>query len=469
MDVRVHCVREWMYLLCLLQYWYDASSVYTYGGPVRQESKRMLFIFYQINAMLNPYSIYIRMHEVMDNTPWLSYYQARTQPEQHIADYESHLHVIKGLEVLWNWLRNCYLVEAMAEWRHLQLYRGSLDRLPFPHSYEDQLPGNEGPFYRSRGIHPNEVELTSKNAPQVANAMLEALACHNHQQSEARDHQEYQQQQDNTESPMADFPSPTQVDWDESTDLEGLEGATVALQWPSSATTAPPPSSSATSVQAKKKISIEEYNHRNAAKQQLASTYLDRDENREDLDYEDFEPQDDPANIQIGYQTQTPVPQIADLPLLQDAASSASQLATTLVASNVTIPMPQGNTSPGTVLGITAHNVATAANRAPGFGRGLPVARALPMQVGTLLTSASPMQVTTLAASPHRTPGHMFAAEEALLWGATLPCSPWQEANLLNPPVVLMDNHMKMMDALHHLDSYGLQFICESAETLHRE
>ena len=32
-----------------------------------------------------------------------------------------------------------------------------------------------------------------------------------------------------------------------------------------------------------------------------------------------------------------------------------------------------------------------------------------------------------------------------------------------------MDNHIKMMDALHHLDSYGLQFICESAEALCRE
>ena len=147
--------------------------------------------------------------------------------------------------------------------------------------------------------------------------MLEALAHHNHQQSEARDHQEYQRQQDNTESPMADFPSPMPVDWDEPTDLEGLEGATVV----------PPPSSSATSVPAKKKISIEQYNHHKAAEQQLASAYLNRDENGEDLDYEDFKPQDDPANIQIGYRMPTPVPQIADLPPLQDASSSASQLA----------------------------------------------------------------------------------------------------------------------------------------------
>ena len=184
MDVRVHCVWEWTYLMRLLQYWYDSSSVHTYGGPVRQESKLMLFVFYRINAMLNPHSLYIRLHEVMDNTPWLSYYQAHTHLEQCIADYESHLHVIKGLELLWNWLRNRYLVEATAEWRHLQLHRGSLDRLPFPRSYEDERPGNKGPFYHSRGIRPNEIEPTPENAPQVANAMLEALAHHNCQQSE---------------------------------------------------------------------------------------------------------------------------------------------------------------------------------------------------------------------------------------------------------------------------------------------
>ena len=193
--------------------------------------------------------------------------------------------------------------------------------------------------------------------------MLEALACHNCWQSEARDHQEYQQQQDNTESPMADFPSPMPVDQDEPTDLEGLEGATAAPQPSSSTNMASPPSSSATSVPAKKKvISIEEYNGHKAMEWQLASTYLDRNKNGEDLDYEDFDPQDDQVNIQIGYRMLTPLPQIADLPLLQDATSSASQLAATPVAPNVTIPMPQGSTGPSTVLGTTVHHVATAGN-----------------------------------------------------------------------------------------------------------
>ena len=148
------------------------------------------------------------------------------------------------------------------------------------------------------------------------------------------------------------------------TDLEGLEDATVAPQ--SSNPMAPPPSSSATSAPAKKKvISIEEYNCHKAAEQQLVSAYLNRDENGEDLDYEEFDPQDDPANIQIGHQTLTPLPQTADLPLLQDATSSASPSAIMPVASNVTILMPQGSTGPGTVPGTTAHHVATAVKLSP--------------------------------------------------------------------------------------------------------
>ena len=199
-------------------------------------------------------------------------------------------------------------MEATVEWRRLKLYGGSLDRLPFPHSYEDQWPSNEGPFYHSRGIHPSEVKPTPENAPQVANAMLEALACHNRWQSEARDRQEYQRQQDNTKSPMADFPSPKPVDRDEPTGLEGLEGTTAAPLPSTSTATVPPPSSSAMMAPAKKKISIQEYNCRKAVEWHLVSTYLDRDKNGEDLDYEDFEPQDNPANIQIGYQTPTPTP-----------------------------------------------------------------------------------------------------------------------------------------------------------------
>ena len=206
-DIRVHYVREWMYLMHLLQYLYEAGSVYTNGGSCQtgKQANAVCLLLDQCHA--EPiWHFYMAAWGHGQHMLWLSYYQACTWPEQRITDYESHLHVIKGLEILWNWLRNRYLVEAMVEGTHLTLHGGSLDRLPFPHSYKGQQPGNEGPFYRSRGICPSKVESTPENAPRVANTMLEALACHNCHQTKARDCQEYQRQQDNTESPDGQLP-----------------------------------------------------------------------------------------------------------------------------------------------------------------------------------------------------------------------------------------------------------------------
>ena len=182
LDICIKCVQEWMYLMRLLQYWYDTLTEYAYGRPVWQESKLMLFMFYQINTMLNPHSLYIRLHDIIDHMSWQRYYKE---------------------------------VEATDEWKFICLHGSSLDQIPFPCLYEDQRPGNEGPFYQSNGVHP-QVEPMLENAPHIANTMIEALHHHDRRQSEARDHQEYSQQQDNTSSPIVDFlsaakPPPFQI------------------------------------------------------------------------------------------------------------------------------------------------------------------------------------------------------------------------------------------------------------------
>ena len=78
-----------------------------------------------------------------------------------------------------------------------------------------------------------DVEIRPDNAPHIANVMIEALAQHNHWHKEARDHQEYQRQQDGTASPRAAFPPPRIADQDVTTELdptllEGVEGTTAA-------------------------------------------------------------------------------------------------------------------------------------------------------------------------------------------------------------------------------------------------
>ena len=267
--------------------------------------------------------------------------------------------------------------------------------------------------------------------------------------------------------------------------LEGVEGATVP-------------------VPEKKKITLDEYHRHKALKLQQTVASPDLDENGERLDYDDFEPEDDPDNIQIDYQTLAPSPQTS-IPPLEDAPMSMSPATT----------QSQVSTGPGTVPSAMEHT-STAVNRAPGFGRGLPVRRTTPIRVRAPQDSTSPMhvgtphslslppptsspawQITPMQVAPlcqtttamrisaltmpikmsmptyssEEASGLKSTAEDELLQGATLPCLPWREASLLNmvTPVELTEGHQKMMDALRCLDTYGLQFICESAQALSRE
>ena len=198
-NVRIHCVREWVYLLKLLQYWHDANSLYEYSGPVQTEGKLMLFVFYHVNEMLNPENLYIRLHEIMDGTPWRRYYLEHHSKEDREVYFRDHVNIIQGLEHLRDWLKNQYLAEARETWHHLKIHSRDIDRLPYPQSYEDQHPGNEGMFYRNRGATMEDVEIRPENAPCITNMMIEALAQHYHWQREARDCQEYQRQLDSTD------------------------------------------------------------------------------------------------------------------------------------------------------------------------------------------------------------------------------------------------------------------------------
>ena len=221
--------------------------------------------------------------------------------------------------------------------------------------------------------------------------MIEALAQHDHRQREARDHQEYQWQLDSTDLPGVAFPLPRTSDQDFTTELdptllEGVVGTTAAPE-PLSSTTASKLSESTAPVPEKKKITLDEYNCCKALKLQQTVASPNLDENGEHLDYNDFEPDDDPDNIQIDYQMPAPSPASSlqtSIPPLEDAPMPMSPATT----------QSQASTGPGSVPSTMEHTP-TAVNQAPGFGRGLPVRRTMPIRVGAPQDSTSPMQVGT--------------------------------------------------------------------------
>ena len=334
-NVRIHCVCEWVYLLKLLQYWHDANSLYEYDGPVQTEGKLMLFVFYHVNEMLNPENLYIRLHKIMDGTPWHSYYLEHHSKEDREAYFRDHVNIIQGLEHLRDWLKNQYLAEAHETWHHLKIHSRDIDHLPYPRSYEDQHPGNEGVFYRNWGTTMEDVKIQPKNTLCITNVMIEALARHNCWQREARDHQEYQWQLDSTDLPGVAFPPPRTTDRDVTTELdptllEGVVGNTAAPE-PLSSTMVSELSESTVPTLEKKKITLDEYNRRKALKLQQTAASPNLDKNGERLDYDDFEPDDDPDNIQIDYQMPAPLPAPSpqtSIPPLEDAPMPMSPATT---------------------------------------------------------------------------------------------------------------------------------------------
>ena len=182
-----------------------------------------------------------------------------------------------------------------------------------------------------------DVEIWPENAPCITNMMIEALAWHDRWQREARDCQEYQQQLDSTDLPGVTFLLPRTADWDITTELdpvllEGVAGAMAAPE-PSSSTTVPELSESTAPILEKKKITLDEYNRNKALKLQQTAASPNLDENGERLDYDDFEPDDNPDSIQIDYQMpalspQTSIPPLEDAPTPMSPATTQSQVST---------------------------------------------------------------------------------------------------------------------------------------------
>ena len=337
-----------------------------------------------------------------------------------------------------------------------------------------------------------DVEIRPKNAPRIANVMIEALAQHDRQQREARDRQEYQRQLDSTDLPGVAFPPPRTTDRDVTSDLdptllEGVVGTTAALE-PSSSTTASKPSESTAPVP-EKKITLDEYKRSKALKLQQTAAGPNLDENGERLDYNDFEPEDDPDNIQIDYQTpaplpasspQTSIPPLEDAPMLMSLATTQSEVSSgpgsvpsASVKNNANrMGALQDSTSPMQIG--TPHSLSLPPLTSSPAWQITPMQEAPLCQTTTAMRiSASTMliKLSTPTYSSEEATGPTTTAEDELLQGATLPCSPWREASLLNITtlVELTEGHWKMMDALRCLDNYSLQFICESAQALSLE
>ena len=92
--LKENCQVWWCYLLALLQYCRDASSPFTYGGPLRCDSNLLMYVYHYIKCLLHLGKIKLQHYSVKSETPWMSYAQMKYTPSQITKQRETQAAVV---------------------------------------------------------------------------------------------------------------------------------------------------------------------------------------------------------------------------------------------------------------------------------------------------------------------------------------------------------------------------------------
>ena len=141
--LKENCQVWWHYLLALLQYWKDANSPFTYGGPLQRDSNLLMYVYHRIKCLLCLGKIELQHYSVKSQTPWTSYAWTKYMPYQITKQRETYAAVVDELQDLKNWLHQCYEADADAEICEVEQCGGDIWKMSRPRVSMDLRPGNE--------------------------------------------------------------------------------------------------------------------------------------------------------------------------------------------------------------------------------------------------------------------------------------------------------------------------------------
>ena len=208
MGLKKNCQIWWHYLLVLLQYWKDANSPFTYGGPLQCDSNLLMYIYHRIKYLLHLGKIKLQHYSVKSQKPWPSYAWTKYMPYQIMKQRKTYATVVDELQDLKNWLHQCYKTEVDTEIRKAEQCGGNIRKMSWPRVSMDLRPGNEDLY-----VAPEKKETHLKLWP--ASSEFEggnSLARQWHRESKSMERQKYTLSQDECTSPDMCIPSPQPID-----------------------------------------------------------------------------------------------------------------------------------------------------------------------------------------------------------------------------------------------------------------
>ena len=72
-DIAARCLKWWRYFLALMQFWKDETTPFQYGGIVRHDSKVLLYVMFQLKAVLKTVDFKFHHYAVKATTTWNDY------------------------------------------------------------------------------------------------------------------------------------------------------------------------------------------------------------------------------------------------------------------------------------------------------------------------------------------------------------------------------------------------------------
>ena len=114
-DVSARCLKRWRYFLALMQFWKDETTPFQYGGVVRHDSKVLLYIMFQLKAVLKSVDFHFHHYAVKNTTIWNDYARRHLTSDQVTADRKAHQKRHDKLTALKTWMQHHYEEEADLE------------------------------------------------------------------------------------------------------------------------------------------------------------------------------------------------------------------------------------------------------------------------------------------------------------------------------------------------------------------
>ena len=117
---------------------------------MRHDSKVLLYVMFQLKAVLKSVDFQFHHYAVKNTTTWNDYARRHLTSDQVTADRKAHQKMHDELTALKTWMQHRYEEEADLELEILTRIRGDVDRLTVHRENRRRHPGNEDEYRHLR-------------------------------------------------------------------------------------------------------------------------------------------------------------------------------------------------------------------------------------------------------------------------------------------------------------------------------